>query len=78
MSIASLMRAVEAAGFATASGENDRKINPAPVSWQVHGARPLPKDVLMAAKTNAGEASAVSIWSRPNLTHLIPSWNSKA
>jgi hypothetical protein len=76
MSIESVMRAVEAAGFAMASDDSDVERTgftlalPRPVS------NPTPKDVLKSSLAPPEEHP--SMWSRAGLTSLLPVWHAKA
>lgn len=74
MTIETLLRAAEAAGFATASDENERRLAPVsmPAAWT------SPKDVLASGLPSADTAVASTLWARSNLTHLIPTWHSKS
>jgi hypothetical protein len=78
MSFESLQRAAEAAGFATASDDNQdapigvaRKSDAAPLSY--------PASLLAPARTPriadaAAAASQAAVWSRASLGQFIPTW----
>ena len=73
MTIETLLRAAEAAGFATASDENERRLPPVsmPQSWT------SPKDVLSASLAPVDPMAGPTLWARSNLTQYIPIWNAK-
>ena len=74
MTIEALLRAAEAAGFATVSDENEGRLAPVslPAAWT------SPKDAGLARAAPPEAAIAATLWARSNLTQYIPSWHAKA
>ena len=77
MGIESVLRAAEAAGFATASDENEQDHRPAAVAKPKPRQREQPKDVLLPAMQTASSTPPTTVWTRTNLTYLLPAWASK-
>ncbi len=81
MSIESLQRIAEAAGYATASDDNqDAPVRPArqpdimPMSYPA-SLLAKPRDVIGAQLAAAGAPAA--LWSRAGLGHFMPAWAAK-
>jgi hypothetical protein len=79
MSIENLQRAAEAAGFATASDDNQDAPNRSARPRQAT-ALSYPASLLAAARPLLPEmpAAPAAIWSRANLGQFIPAWAAKA
>jgi len=75
MSIESVMRAVEAAGFAMALDVSDAECSRFSITLPRPDPKLTPKDVLKASLAPS-EVSA-SIWSRAGISSLLPVWNAK-
>jgi hypothetical protein len=81
MTFESLQRAVEAAGFATASDDNQeaslRSVHPADRAPRFYPASLLAPSRPGLAAEVAMAAPSAAIWGRAALGHIIPAWAAK-
>lgn len=77
MSIESLMRAAEAAGFATASDENDRGHGNAQIERPMVARTKSPREVLSFASVQSAFQEPLGFWARTQLTNLLPARHAK-
>jgi len=81
MSIETLMRAAEAAGFATASGENEAALLGATFEPTVLVQAPVPADLLsrsrVQTKAFASIQEPLASWTRTQLAGFMPAWHAK-
>jgi len=82
MSIESLLRAAEAAGFAMASDENETPIRKPTATVTQRSKVPAPKDVLPFGNDRSASFSAVqeplASWTRTQIASLLPIWYAKS
>jgi len=82
MTLESLLRAAEAAGFATASDENARTSAKAvPVAQAAPAKTVKPRDILAFSGTARGKLATVQEpvghWARAQIAGLLPVWYAK-
>ena len=77
MSIESLQRAAEAAGFATASDENERAERKTGAERIAPLVTKSPKDVLSFSGVQAAVQEPFAHWTRAQLSNLLPVWHAK-
>ena len=78
MTMESLMRAAEAAGFATASDENETAPELVAGRQLSQSKGKLPKDVLTFAVAGSSTPESLGLWARSQFANLLPVRYSKA
>jgi hypothetical protein len=74
MTIEALLRAAEAAGFATASDENEQPAPKAAVEPKHLASTASPRDVLSFFGATRGSHEPLAQWTRNQIANLLPVW----
>ena len=77
MSIESLLRAAEAAGFAMASDENERPERKAIPETAPLAVAKTPKEVLSFSGVQAAVQEPFAHWTRAHFSNFLPVWHAK-